>query len=214
MQFGPRNLRDLFGGAMPWEAWSGWGEEDWRHRRRRPRFFERGDLKYVILDLLAEKPRHGYEIIRALEERFGGFYAPSPGSVYPTLQLLDDLGYVTSTRQGDKKVYAITDAGRAFLAEHRDSVDGIWGRFGAHSGQRGRWDHEMTAELQGCWREFARLARMVAQRVGAGRIDPAKLRRIRQVLVDAAREVDDILRDGDRDAPAGGAEPAGGTRMV
>lgn len=204
MQFGQRVLRDLFGGAMPWEAW---GEEEWPRRRRRARFFERGDLKYVILDLLAEKPRHGYEVIRALEERFGGFYAPSPGSVYPTLQLLEDLGHVTATRQGDKKVYAITDAGRAFLEEHRDSLDGIWGRVGGH-GRWGRWDHETTEELQGCWHEFARLARLVAQRLGTGRVDAAKLRRIRRVLVDAAGEVEEILRDRD-DAPG-----AAGTCMV
>jgi DNA-binding PadR family transcriptional regulator len=209
MHHGPRNLRDLFGGVMPWQAWGAWGEDDWRAKRRRGRFFERGDLRYVILDLLAEKPRHGYEIIRELEERFGGFYAPSPGSVYPTLQLLEDLGHVTATRQGEKKVYAITDAGRAFLAEHRDSVDGIWSRLGGH---HGRWDQEMTAELQGCWREFARLARMVAQRVGAGRVDAGKLRRIRRVLIDAAREVDDILRD--RGGAERGPGDAAGTRMV
>jgi len=208
MQFGPRNFRDLFGGAMPWEAWT--GEEDWRPRGRR-RFFERGDLKYVILDLLAEKPRHGYEVIRALEERSGGFYTPSPGSVYPTLQLLEDLGHVTATRQGDKKVYAITDAGRAFLDEHRAGVDDIWGRAGGHHGNRFRWDHEMTAEMQGCWREVARIARLVAQRVGSGRIDPERLRRIRQVLLDAARQVDDILRDHDGPAASGGTA---GTRMV
>lgn len=207
MHHGPRNLRDLFGGAMPWEAWGAWGEEDWRAKRRHGKFFERGDLKYVILDLLAEKPRHGYEIIRELEERFGGFYAPSPGSVYPTLQLLEDLGHVSATRQGEKKVYAITEAGRAFLAEHRESVDGIWSRVAGH---RGRWDHEMTAELQGCWREFARLARLVAQRVAAGRVDADKLRRIRRVLVDAAREVDDILR-AQSGSDQGGAA---GTRMV
>ena len=59
---------------------------------RRSRFFERGDLKYVILDLLTDKPRHGYEIIRELEDRFHGFYTPSAGKVYPTLQLLEDMG--------------------------------------------------------------------------------------------------------------------------
>ena len=70
------------------------------------RFFGRGDLKYVILDLLKDQPRHGYDIIRALEDRMGGQYRPSPGSVYPTLQMLEDLGYVTSSQQEGKKVYS------------------------------------------------------------------------------------------------------------
>src|SRR5919202_1373987 len=82
------------------------------------RLFGRGDLKYVILDLLKDQPRHGYEVIRALEERFRGFYSPSPGSVYPTLQLLADQGYLTSTERDGKRVYAITDEGRKFLEEH------------------------------------------------------------------------------------------------
>src|SRR5262245_30800963 len=81
----------------------------------RDRIFEKGDLKSVILQLLKEKPRHGYEVIRALEERFGGFYSPSPGAVYPTLQMLEDLGYTSVVSQDGKKVYTITDEGLKFL---------------------------------------------------------------------------------------------------
>ena len=93
------------------------------------RVFEQGDLKYVVLRLLDEKPRHGYEIIKALEDRFGGAYAPSPGTVYPTLALLVDLGHATArTEDGGRKVYEITDAGRAHLAEHRSTVDDIFAR--------------------------------------------------------------------------------------
>src|SRR5215831_18041163 len=87
------------------------------------RFFGRGDLKYVILELLKEQPRHGYDIIRALEERARGMYRPSPGSVYPTLQMLEDLGYVTSTQQEGKKVYSITDEGRRYLTEQQSTID-------------------------------------------------------------------------------------------
>ena len=71
---------------------------------RKFRLFEKGDLKYVILDLLKDKPSHGYEIIRALEERFHGFYSPSAGSIYPTLQLLEDMGHVKSSEADGKKV--------------------------------------------------------------------------------------------------------------
>ena len=67
------------------------------------RLFEKGDLKYVILQLLSERSAHGYEVIRALEERFGGMYTPSAGAVYPTLQMLEDMEYVSSTQQDGKK---------------------------------------------------------------------------------------------------------------
>jgi DNA-binding PadR family transcriptional regulator len=96
---------------------------------RRGRVFEQGDLKYVVLKLLAEKPRHGYEIIKELEERFGGTYAPSAGTVYPTLALLEDLGYASVTlEEGGKKVYVITPAGTKYLEENRDAVEDIFER--------------------------------------------------------------------------------------
>ncbi len=91
----------------------------------RSHLFEKGDLKYIILDLLKDKPSHGYEIIRALEERFHGFYTPSAGSVYPTLQLLEDMGYVSSLEQDGKKVYTITEAGKSFLSEREETVHKI-----------------------------------------------------------------------------------------
>ncbi len=102
-------------------------------KRRGPfgggRMFEQGDLKLVILRLLDEKPRHGYDIIKELEERSGGRYTPSAGAVYPTLTMLEDLGYaVTTPEEGGKKVYAITDAGRAHLAENRPVVDELFER--------------------------------------------------------------------------------------
>ena len=91
--------------------------------------FEQGDLKYVILQLLDEKPRHGYEIIKALEERFGGMYSPSAGTVYPTLTLLEDLGYArVNVEEGGKKIYSITDEGRAYLAQNKSAVDDIFER--------------------------------------------------------------------------------------
>jgi DNA-binding PadR family transcriptional regulator len=99
------------------------------HRRgawRGGRMFEQGGLKFVILRLLEEKPRHGYEIIKELEERSGGRYTPSPGTVYPTLTMLEEMGFASSTvEEGGKKVYAITDAGRQHLAENKSSVDEV-----------------------------------------------------------------------------------------
>ena len=97
-------------------------------RGRRRRWFESGDMKYVILKLLKDKPRHGYEVMKELEEQLHGCYSPSPGTVYPTLQWLEDEGLVVAKDVEGKKVYEITDVGRRFLDEHRDVVDDIFDR--------------------------------------------------------------------------------------
>lgn len=98
---------------------SGWGERGFgRHGRgqRGERVFEQGDLRLILLSLIAEKPRHGYELIKAVEDAVSGAYSPSPGVVYPTLSLLEDLGYAkVEAAEGGKKLYAITPEGTAFL---------------------------------------------------------------------------------------------------
>ena len=93
------------------------------------RFFAHGDLRLVILRLIAEKPRHGYEIIKAIEEQVAGAYSPSPGVIYPTLTLLEELGYVTvSAGEGAKKLHAITAEGRSYLDANRAAVDALLAR--------------------------------------------------------------------------------------
>ena len=94
------------------------------------RFFAHGDLRLVILHLIAEKPRHGYELIKAIEERVGGAYSPSPGVVYPTLTMLEELGYVTAStgEGGPKKLHAITPEGQAYLDANRPAVDALLAR--------------------------------------------------------------------------------------
>ena len=177
--FGPKMMKGFFGRG-PWRGGKGFGPG---------RVFGKGDLKYVILDLLQDRPAHGYELIRALEERFRGFYSPSPGSVYPTLQLLEDLGYVSATRRDGKRVYSITDEGRAFLEENRRSVEAIWDR--ADEG----WDPQLAAEMREIWREVGGLGRLFGGEMRAGRVDPEKLRRVRAVISGAAREIEDILHN-------------------
>ena len=98
-----------------------------RHRGRR-QWFESGDMKYVILKQLREKPKHGYEIMKDLAEQMHGCYSPSPGTVYPTLQWLEDEGLVRARDVDGKKVYEITDAGIKFLEEHKDVVTDILDR--------------------------------------------------------------------------------------
>jgi DNA-binding PadR family transcriptional regulator len=92
------------------------------------RMFGPGDLRLVLMALIEEKPRHGYDLIKAVEEAFGGAYAPSPGAVYPTLALLEDEGLLTVAQEGGKRVYTLTDAGKAWLSENRAAVDGVMER--------------------------------------------------------------------------------------
>src|SRR5438067_5557062 len=102
-----------------------------RHRHRGPggRMFEQGDLKLVVLKLLDEKPRHGYEIIKALEEKTNGMYSPSPGAVYPTLTLLEELGYARGVDDGaGRKIYEITEEGKKHLAEHSTAAADVFER--------------------------------------------------------------------------------------
>jgi DNA-binding PadR family transcriptional regulator len=94
-----------------------------------------GDLQLLILDLLAEQPRHGYEIIKALEDRSSGFYSPSPGMVYPALTYLEEIGHAVAEADGTRKRYSITDQGRAYLEENRGIVDALLGQL-AHIGSR------------------------------------------------------------------------------
>ena len=96
-----------------------------RGHRRSGRWFEAGEMRLVILRLVREKPRHGYEIIKALEERMRGCYTPSAGSVYPTLQLLEDQGYVRIVEETGKKVYHITPEGERLLDDNEDLLTGI-----------------------------------------------------------------------------------------
>ena len=102
---------------------------------RAGRMLAQGDLRLLALALIAEQPRHGYEIIKVLEEKTSGWYAPSPGIVYPTLTYLEEASYVTAQADGAKKLYTITTEGRAYLEENRAFVDAVLERLEA-VGQR------------------------------------------------------------------------------
>ncbi|WP_245214860.1 PadR family transcriptional regulator [Pararoseomonas indoligenes] len=109
-----------------------------RHGRggRGGRFFEAGDLRLVILRLIAERPRHGYEIIKDIEERLAGAYSPSPGVIYPTLTLLEELGQIAvQSTEGGRKLYAVTPEGEAALAASREEADTLFARMDALSGE-------------------------------------------------------------------------------
>lgn len=190
----------------------GWGGPGWRFRHhvdedapwlpfgpfgrrfgpKHRRMLERGQLKYVILAMLADQPRHGYDIMRAMEEHFHGLYTPSPGSVYPTLQMLEDQGYVTGTEQDGKRVYALTDDGRNLLGEHTAELDALNERIGAGLGGVSR------AELGELMHEFRQLAQLVFRQAQRGGFrDPAQLARVKDVVHKARTELETIFSEKD-----------------
>lgn len=124
----------------------GWGGRMGRHGehhehgrgRRMGRFLEHGDLRFVILALLEEQPRHGYELMKELEERTGGAYRPSPGVVYPTLALLEDEGHIRqSGGETGRKLFEITETGKAELEKNRTNVEAIFAKMEEASQQSG-----------------------------------------------------------------------------
>ena len=164
-----------FRGRGPGRGWGG--------GRRRGQMFESGELRLVILKLLKEQPRHGYDIIKALEERMAGCYTPSAGSVYPTLQMLEDQGLVRGVETEGKKVYHITPDGERLLEERRTELDDIIDRvretvkdFAGGS----------MGELNKAFGHVAKVTFKDAFRRGAG--DPA-VKRVAEIL---RRTADDI----------------------
>jgi DNA-binding PadR family transcriptional regulator len=128
--FGMRHCGGKWGGGRGWRGQfgpgHGWGgRHGGGNMMRAGRMLAQGDLRLIALALIAEQPRHGYEIIKVLEDKTAGWYSPSPGIVYPTLTYLEEAGYVTAEVEGAKKRYAITDEGRAHLEENRDFVDAV-----------------------------------------------------------------------------------------
>jgi len=125
-----RHLRDRAEGRRRhMRSRHGEHHHDRTHRHGGRRAFEHGDLRFLVLHLIGEQPRHGYEIIKAIEERSGGAYAPSPGAVYPTLTLLEELGHATVREaDGNRRLYSATEAGRGFLDASRATLDAMLAR--------------------------------------------------------------------------------------
>jgi DNA-binding PadR family transcriptional regulator len=122
---GHRGGGDFFGG---WDELRGGG------RRGGGRMFGHGDLRLLLLALIEQQPRHGYELIRTIEDMFQGHYSPSPGAIYPTLTMLEELGYATvENEQGNRKLYAITPEGVAYLDENRAEVEAVTTRTERHA---------------------------------------------------------------------------------
>ncbi|TFW16339.1 PadR family transcriptional regulator [Duganella callida] len=147
-------------------------------RGRGPKMFDAGAMRYVVLQLIAEKPRHGYEIIKDLEQRSGGGYSPSPGAIYPLLALLLDMGHVTASADGNKKLHTITPEGEAFLAENRQFVDAILARLADPD--------EYREDLRNVMHELKLAA---IEQARASQHDPQRLEQIRAILRQAAADI-------------------------
>jgi DNA-binding PadR family transcriptional regulator len=158
-----------------------------RHMRggRLGRMFDQGDLRFVILRLIAEKPRHGYEIIKAIEEKLGGLYSPSPGVVYPTLTLLEELGYVAvQDSAGSKKLHAITAEGTAFLEANKATVDAIFSRMDQVGAAQGGGPAPQIL------RAIENLRTALRLRLSRGPLDEDQIRAVAAALDAAALEIE------------------------
>jgi DNA-binding PadR family transcriptional regulator len=159
------------------------GSRGFGHRRAE-RIFDQGDLRFVILKLISEAPRHGYEIIKAIEERVGGAYSPSPGVIYPTLTLLEELGYVTvENAEGGKKLYRITEAGEAELTDKRAIIDAIFARMA-----------DLNERFEGpsprIIRAMQNLGNAISTRMRSGAVSAEQLDALVAAIDEAARKVE------------------------
>jgi DNA-binding PadR family transcriptional regulator len=127
-------------------------------RRRRGRRTSRGDVRTAVLALVAEQPRHGYEIIQEIAERTGGAWRPSPGSVYPTLSQLEDEGLVRVEQSEGRRVVHLTEAGTTYVTEHRTELDAVWASV----------DEDGDEDAAQLWEQLAQLHAATQQVMGAG----------------------------------------------
>jgi DNA-binding PadR family transcriptional regulator len=166
------------------------GESDgWRGRRGggggRKRMFGSGQLRLVLLKLIVDEPRHGYDLIRAVEELTGGAYAPSPGIVYPTLTLLQDMGLIEEAPgDGPRKAFQATDEGRAHLAENQDEVEEVFERLD------GVGSHRKRSQRPEIGRAIGNLMAALKNRVAHEGWNEALLNEVIDILDDAAQRIE------------------------
>ena len=188
MRFGPGGFRFEFDGPRGGGRGGpggGWGGEGGGRPRGRRRMFGSGELRLVLLKLIADEPRHGYDLIRAIEERTEGQYAPSPGVVYPTLTMLTDMGLIEEqASEGSRKAYAVTDAGTANLAENADEVTALFERLAAAKPEGPRHGrHEIG-------RAVGNLMTAMRHRVAREGFDEALVHEVTAILDEAAQRIE------------------------
>jgi DNA-binding PadR family transcriptional regulator len=166
------------------------GEQFGRHRPGghhgggRRRVFDHGDLRFILLSMIAAKPAHGYDLIKALEERMGGGYSPSPGAIYPTLTMLEEQGYASLSAADGKKLYQVTAEGEAFLRANQVSVDAIQARIDGVARERGVVPDPRII------RAIENLKTALRLRLGGGPIQDEQVRAIAAAIDAAAAEAE------------------------
>ncbi len=182
---GPFAGRGGWGRAHRGEA--KWGGPFGRHRggpfggRRGARMFDQGALRLVVLGLIADEPRHGYDIIKALEEKFAGAYSPSPGSIYPMLQMLEEADLVSSETSGNKRLFSLTEAGRAYLKENEADLRRINEQMEESSGLAG---------MASLGLELKELTRSLFGRLREGSLTAEQAEKARAILAKARQDLD------------------------
>ena len=164
----------------------GWGGRGGLGRHGRPeRIFEQGDLRLVLLKLIADQPRHGYELIKAVEDSVGGAYSPSPGVVYPTLTLLEELGYATAQEGGGKKLYSITPEGQDFLESQAPVITSLFERIAAVAvANRGRRSPQIMRAMEN-------LRTALRLRLSGGPVNEVEAQAVAAALDAAAKAVEE-----------------------
>jgi DNA-binding PadR family transcriptional regulator len=183
-EFGGRG----FGGHGPDRGFGGHGRGgfDRGFGEGRGRLFDAGDVKLVILKLLSEQPAYGYQLIKAMEERLSGGYAPSAGVIYPTLTMLEEEGLALSSAENNKKVYSLTPEGLAYLEANQTQVGQLFARLeeAGRSFKRGRSPEIMKA--------FMNLRGAVMARVSRESVKPEQIKKITEAINAAAKAIDEL----------------------
>ena len=191
--FGPRGFKIDFGPDLHFEiggergdrGFRGGGGGGGRGSGSRRRMFGSGELRLVLLKLIADEPRHGYDLIRAIEELTGGDYAPSPGVVYPTLTMLADMGLIEeAAAEGSRKAFASTAEGKAHLKENADEVDALFERLAEAAPNRDGKRHPPIG------RAIGNLMTALRHRVAHDGFDDALVHEITEILDDAAQRIE------------------------
>ena len=176
---GPRGAFGRGPFRMEWSISPGEG------RGPRRRMFDGGELRLVLLKLIADQPRHGYDLIRAIEERTGGAYAPSPGVIYPTLTLLDDMELIEEQKSdGTKKLFAISATGESHLAERAEEVAGLFARLDELGARRARSERTSVRRAMGNLRE------VLCNHLDDGEIADEVLHAIVEAIDEASRKIE------------------------
>jgi len=164
----------------------GWSDDSGEGRGgRRRRVFDSGELRLVLLKLIADQPRHGYELIRAIEDLSGGSYIPSPGVVYPTLTLLQDMGQIQeATSEGSRKAFSVTETGTAELTAKKPEVDALFARLAQLAGPRERTDVVTIRRAMG------NLRTVLLDRLSKDGVQSETMHEVAAILDEAARKIE------------------------